>query len=392
MPNKLKKGYLFILPWTLVSLGGVNQVVKNLFFQMKLDGKYNPIVVVNSWNDTKIRKENIEGIDHYFFQLRSPWAPSKKIVNFIMFFLNIFRTIYHFYYFIKLNKISTINVHYCSLFVLNINILKLLKIYRGKIVLSFHGKDLLDAKESQGFENILWKMALYCADTIVVCSDFLKNELNNFDNSLSNKIITIHNGIDISLFSDTVDRDIDSKLKGKKFILNVATLEHKKGQDVLLKAFQGLTQDYIDIFLVIIGRPGGAENQIKKLINLFGLSDRVCLYEGLSHNQVLGFMKRATIFVLPSRYEPFGIVILEAGVFAVPVIASNIGGIREILTHNTTGKLFDPEDVDSLTKEMSSLLIELEERNRLGKNLREHVLKNFSWKKTYQKYLDGINL
>jgi glycosyltransferase involved in cell wall biosynthesis len=54
------------------------------------------------------------------------------------------------------------------------------------------------------------------------------------------------------------------------------------------------------------------------------------------------------IFVLPSRYEPFGIVLLEAGSFGVPVIASRVGGIGEIISHNSTGRLCESEDVGSL--------------------------------------------
>ena len=129
---------------------------------------------------------------------------------------------------------------------------------------------------------------------------------------------------------------------------------------------------------------------IKQLIKALDLSHKVQLYEGLSHDQVLGIMERAMIFVLPSRREAFGIVILEAGAFGVPVIASNVGGIVEILTHNETGRLCDSEDVNAFAMEMSNLLKEKEERKRLGKNLKKHVIKNFSWNRTYQNYLKNI--
>ena len=389
---KLKESYLFILPWSLSSLGGVNQVVENLYRQMKLNGKYDPIIMVNSWSDTKIRKENIIGIDHYFFRFRSPWNSLRKLYNIAALLLEGFGTVWRLNAFVKINKISVINIHYCSLFGLTISLMKLLRIFKGNFILSFHGKDLLSAKKSHGIERFLWKIMFKSADLIVTCSDSLKTELYEFDKSIFGKIKTIHNGVtSIDLFDDEFNSNAN-ELMGSKFILNVATLEHKKGQDVLLRAFKKIEHQFVDISLLLIGRPGGAEDEIKKLINSLGLSKRVYLYEGLAHAEVLAFIKKSMVFVLPSRYEPFGIVVLEAGAFAVPVIASNVGGVREILSHDVTGILCEPEDINVLADELKKLLEKPEERNRLGHNLRNHVLDKFSWEKTCEKYLESFRL
>lgn len=387
-----KESYLFILPWSLKYVGGVNQVVENLFSQMKLDGKYTPIIMVNSWDDVKIRKEKINEIDHYFFRLRSPWNASKKMVNFTAFCMELLKTSWRFYKFINLHKITTINVHYCSLFALNISFIKFIRLFKGHLILSFHGKDLLFAKQSQDIEKLLWKILLRSAERIITCSESLKNELALFDKFSFHKIVSVHNGIDISFLAEVENRQIGSLLEKKRFILNVATLEYKKGQDILLKAFKKIENEFEDINLIIIGRSGGVEYQIQQLIESLNLSQKVIIYDGLAHKKVLEFMKQTLFFVLPSRYEPFGIVILEAGVFGKPVIASNLGGIPEILSHNVTGILFESEDINALAKEMRNLLNQAEERNRLGKNLREHVLKKFSWKRTYLKYLNAIRL
>ncbi len=91
------------------------------------------------------------------------------------------------------------------------------------------------------------------------------------------------------------------------------------------------------------------------------------------------------IFVLPSRNEAFGIVILEAGAFGVTVIAANVGGNPEILIHGKTGKLCASENIHSFADELRSILASSEVRKNLGENLRKHVLENFSWQRTYQK-------
>lgn len=384
--------YLFILPWSLTAFGGVNQVVLNLHKEMNKNGLYVPLIMVNSWRDTGIRKEKLDNIDHFFFRMRSPWNKSRKIINFIAFCLETVRVAKELNKYIKANKVKVANVHYCSLYAMNFVLLKILGIFKGHFVLSFHGKDLLLARQSRGIERILWKILLFHADKIVVCSESLKNELIDYYVLCENKTEVIHNGIDFSLFSANVTRQKDRNIEEKKFILNVATLESIKGQDVLLKAFGLVATDFPDVSLVLIGRRGGSEHQIRKLIDVLRLSQRVHLYEGLPHAQVLSYMEKAMIFVLPSRNEAFGIVILEAGACGVPVIASNVGGIPEILIHDKTGKLCASEDVHSFADELRNLLASTEVRQKLGKNLKKHVFENFSWQKTCQKYLNIVVL
>jgi hypothetical protein len=72
--KKNNASYLFILPWTLEAVGGINQVVENLILHMKTDDKFNPMLMVMSWKDKKLRKENIKNFDHYFFRLENPWC------------------------------------------------------------------------------------------------------------------------------------------------------------------------------------------------------------------------------------------------------------------------------------------------------------------------------
>ncbi|MDY0093814.1 MAG: glycosyltransferase family 4 protein [Candidatus Vecturithrix sp.] len=384
-----KESYLFILPWPLTSLGGVNQVVENLYKQIKLNGRYVPLILVNSWDDTRIRRENLNGIDHYFLRIRSPWETNSRIsglLKYALWFYSSRRTLVNF---LQENNVSAINIHYCSLYALFFCILKNFRANKWSFIISFHGQDLLQAKMSRGLERKLWWRLLSCADRIVTCSESLKKELVDFSRNCADKVKVIHNGIDCATRVDMV-RDDKNTIYNKRYIINVATLEHKKGQDVLLKAFKKISDEYKDLNLVLIGRPGDSSVEIKKLIKSIGLASRIFLYESVEHVQVMEFIKGAEIFVLPSRYEPFGIVILEAGLYEVPVIASNVGGVSEIITHNETGRLCNPDDIDSLVSELRSLLSNPGDRTRLGKNLRKHVVSNFSWDCAYQRYLECV--
>ena len=389
MTEKHIPSYLFILPWSLGAVGGINQVVENLILQMKRDGQFNPMLMVISWEDTKIRQKNIKNIDHYFFRLENPWDYNENIFKFALFFLRLWKTIPQFFRFIKKNNIKVINFHYCSLTALNIVYLKALGLYKGKLILSFHGIDAMAVQKSHGIKRKLWKLLIKSSDAIVTCSNFLKKHLMLFDQACKNKIAVVHNGIDVSAFTTNYDKNyyFNPVLKKQKFILNVATMQKIKGQDILIKAFSKISKDYENFNLVIVGRPAEAMDKLKALNVSLKLEDRVWIYEGLSHNKISVFMKNAEIFVLPSRYEAFGIVILEAGAFGVPVIASNVGGIREIITHDQTGRLFEVEDTDQLEKELRFLLENPEQRQKLGKNLKTHVSHHFSWLNSYQKYL-----
>lgn len=359
-------------------------------YQMAQDGLCNPLLMVNSWEDKKIRKKNIAGFYHYFFRLRNLWHPQRPLMNFFAFCLYFFWHARQLLKFIKVKKIAVINFHYCGLSGLNISLLKVLRLFRGKLVLSFHGKDIVAAQGTRGIERILWKILMHSADLIVTCSESLKNDLLLFHPSSREKMVSIHNGIDVSLLENKRDKNfqLDPEFKAKPFLLNIGTFEYKKGQDILLKAFKQISSDFPDLQLVLIGRPGQALNQIKQLIGSLEVIRRVWVFENLSHTKISAFLEKATVFVLPSRYEPFGIVVLEAGAYSVPVVAFNVGGVGEILTHDKTGRLCEPDNVECLANELIHLLNWPDERARLGKNLRHHVLTNFAWKQACRKYID----
>ena len=310
--NESRGTYLFILPWTLESCGGVNQVVENLMNQMERHGKYRPLLMVNSWGDTLLREQEIMGYRHFFFRLRSLWDNNNPLRNFLAWFIFLPSALRKLRRFVIQKNVAVINMHYCGLPALNIAILKSLGLFRGKWILSFHGADLLSARQSTGLARLLWKTVLTSADAIVTCSERLKSEIGVFYPENRDRVECIHNGIDNELFF--IRRDIscivDAALLSREYILNIGTFEYKKGQDVLIKAFSIIAQIYPDLDLVLIGRPAESIESIKVLIESLGLGHRVWLYENVPHDKVSTFYEKAKIFVLPSRYEPFGIVLL----------------------------------------------------------------------------------
>jgi len=123
------------------------------------------------------------------------------------------------------------------------------------------------------------------------------------------------------------------------------------------------------------------------LIRELGLGSRVIMYENLSHQRICAFMQRALLFILPSRDESFGIALLEAGAMSVPVIASRIGGIPEIIIDGESGLLVQPEDPLQLSDKIVELIENAERRKSLAMSLNKRVIERFTWKRAYHEYL-----
>ena len=388
-----KPGYLFVVPWALDALGGVSQVVENLILQMEHADIYNPILMVNSWDDVTIRKEKIKNIDHFFLRIRNIYDNKRRVRNLLAYLIFFFSEFYNLHRFLKIQQVAVVNIHYCGLYALNFSMLKALGLFKGKLVLSFHGKYHFSSPDNGAVAKLLWKLLLRTSDIVVSCSESLKKEVATIDEKSIKKNVAIHNGIDTSFLENGRDKryHLDKKLERRKYVLNVAAFDHRKGQDILLKAFAKIESLFPEIDLVMVGTPDAAFHPLKNLVQELNLEHRVWLYEGVPHSRMAAFYENATIFALPSRIEPFGIVILEAGIFGLPVVASRVGGIPEIVSHNQTAKLCESENSDNLANELKDLLESSDERRRLGRNLKTHVMDNFSWNRAYQKYIECIN-
>src|SRR5262249_1147568 len=104
------------------------------------------------------------------------------------------------------------------------------------------------------------------------------------------------------------------------------------------------------------------------------------------HAQVARFFDRATAFCLPSRAEPFGIVLLEAGAFRLPVVATRVGGIPEIVEDRVTGLLVPPDDAGSLADALVRVLTDSDFAASAGRGLHDRVRAVFSWRRAYDAY------
>jgi glycosyltransferase involved in cell wall biosynthesis len=165
-------------------------------------------------------------------------------------------------------------------------------------------------------------------------------------------------------------------------ILHVGRLVAVKGAEYLIRAFAHIARREPTVQLVLIG-DGPLKAKLEALTKSLGLDGRVQFLGALPHDQVLAWMRKAAMLVLPSirtatgRVEGLGMVLLEAGATGVPAIGSRIGGIPEGILDGETGLLAPERDIQALALSMGRLLDDRDARLRMGERARNHVENNF---------------
>lgn len=198
------------------------------------------------------------------------------------------------------------------------------------------------------------KFACRKAKAIVAVSADLKEKLTQLGIA-PEKIHVIYNGIDVSKFSKLETIECRRKLGlplSKRIILFVGSLEFVKGIDVLINAWGDLYKKYADDILLVLVGDGGAKESIINSIDKMNLRGSVLLAGSRPHDEISCWMNACDIFCLPSRREGYPNVLLEALSCGRFIVASEVGGIPEIVTSDQIGMLFKPAD----SKDLASVL------------------------------------
>lgn len=154
----------------------------------------------------------------------------------------------------------------------------------------------------------------------------------------------------------------------------VARLSEEKRHADLLEAFSSLSKKYPYIKLLVVG-DGPLRDQLEDITQRLKIESKVS-FVGFQKD-VYRYLSGMDIFVLPSRTEGLPIAIMEAMVWGLPVVASRVGGIPEIVDDQVTGILFEPGSLDELRRALAQLIEDPEKRRYLGDNGRNKVCRSF---------------
>lgn len=218
------------------------------------------------------------------------------------------------------------------------------------------------------------------------------NELYEFD---APNIEIIPPGVDIRKYRMPDENSRPNPNLPDNYIYTISRLDTNKGHDLLLNAFEIVSKEHPDINLVIGGGspdPKSRElnllEKIKTIIDSKNLEDKVSLIGYVPDEFMIPNYQFARFFVLPSLFEPFGMTTQEAMACGRAVVASRLGGIRNVLDHNVNGLLVDPSDRHEFAGAMKDLIEDTAKTERIGKNAHQLVIDEFSWEAIAERHLD----
>lgn len=215
---------------------------------------------------------------------------------------------------------------------------------RYRLCAYLHGGELRHLqKRSRRFRHIL-RSTLIDADSIVAVSEELCNEAILFEPSVAGKIVLLPNGVDVA----AIRHAPPPAVQARPYFLFAGRLERVKNPHLLIESFARMAWAAPALDLVFAGTGSEMASLVDRVTRL-GLLHRVRLLGDQSREQVFSLMKGARCLVVPSLAEAHPLVVLEAWVAGLPVLASAVKGLRDLVI-DERGALFSLEDPDSLVR------------------------------------------
>ena len=232
------------------------------------------------------------------------------------------------------------------------------------------------------------KQCLETADTIIATSPQEKEHMRSLVSSKGN-IVVIPCGTNIDCFG-SIDRQTGRAKLGiapeEKVVMYAGRFDERKGIETLVRAVaREEVKRHENLKLMIIGgstpgeKDGVERNRIGEIVEALGIEDITDFVGRVEHEELASYYAAADVCVVPSHYEPFGLVAIEAMASRTPVIASEVGGLKFSVADRETGLLVPPQDEAAFANAIDSILSDPQWRKELGINARARVEAKFSW-------------
>ncbi|KQU02700.1 glycogen synthase [Rhodococcus sp. Leaf7] len=213
------------------------------------------------------------------------------------------------------------------------------------------------------------------SDAVITCSASMADEVTRLFGPLPSPPHVIRNGIDTRTWSF----EPRTRRVGAPSLLYVGRLEYEKGVQDLIAALPRIRRTHPGTTLTVVG-DGTQVDWLIDLARIHRVRRSVTFVGSLEHEGVLGHLHRADALVLPSRYEPFGIIALEGAAAGTPLVASTSGGLGEAVVDGVTGMSFPPGDPAALAAAVRRTLDDPVGTRRRSEAARARLTSDFDWK------------
>ena len=214
---------------------------------------------------------------------------------------------------------------------------------------------------------------------IITVSQSSKKGIIEEFNCKKNNILVINNGLDTEEFSP-----IEESVRDLNRLITTASADVPlKGLDYSLKALKILKKDNPNIHLIVIGSPkkGGHTERLIKELNI---KDNVFFKKHISKEEIRKLYSTSSVAIVSSLYEGFGYPVIEAMSCEVPLIATNVSSIPELVGKYAI--LIDPKDENLLSHKIKNVLSNYDEHKKTAIQGRQHIIKTFNWSKITNEY------
>src|SRR5271157_294476 len=237
--------------------------------------------------------------------------------------------------------------------------------------------------------RLMYKKALAGAATVIAVSDYVKDRVKK-DFGIDSVVIPL--SVDSQKFGPAPDKKAlrrDLGLPDSPVICMVSSIEdRRKRADMIIKAMPSILENVKDATLVLAGKTSPEiVAYLSGLAQTLGIADHVTITGRLDELKIRNYLAASDVFVLPSKEEAGGLVVLEAMATGLPVICSNSGGITEYIRDGYNGVLFDCESVDDLADKVVGLIQDRDKAGSMANNARKLAASKYSWESCVSQYL-----
>jgi len=218
---------------------------------------------------------------------------------------------------------------------------------------------------------------------VITCSHFMRDHVAWCFNIPHNKICVVPNGVDVTKFYFGFNYwDVRNRFANgsEKILLFVGRLVPEKGLDVLIKALPRVLGNGVPAKIVAVGE-GPQKDEFQRLADNFGLHGKVHFAGHLDDWTLRALYRVADVAVVPSRFEPFGIVALEGMAAHCPLVVSAVGGLNEIVDHDGTGLKVPPNNSEALAGAITRIIKDPGFKDWIVNNAYQKCLWNYNWDK-----------